>query len=121
MRRQVIALRRPGRNGAHGGGATGVSETLGQAYIRRYPEMREFLRGRVGDREVADELIQSAWVAISARADDRSIENPDAWRFLSVTARLFSIPANSCVFIHLRLKCAATALGRRCCRRARET
>ena len=79
MRRQVIALRRPGRNGAHGGGATGVSETLGQAYIRRYPEMREFLRGRVGDREVADELIQSAWVAISARADDRSIENPDAW------------------------------------------
>jgi RNA polymerase sigma-70 factor (ECF subfamily) len=56
-----------------------VSETLGQAYIRRYAEMREFLRGRVGDREVAEELIQSAWVAISSRADDRSIDNPDAW------------------------------------------
>jgi RNA polymerase sigma-70 factor (ECF subfamily) len=53
--------------------------TLARWLESRVAEMREFLRGRVGDREVADELIQSAWVAISSRADDRSIDNPDAW------------------------------------------
>jgi RNA polymerase sigma-70 factor (ECF subfamily) len=55
------------------------SETLGQAYVRRYAEMREFLRGRTGDSEAADELIQSVWIAISPRADDAGIDNPDAW------------------------------------------
>ena len=82
--RQIIQLRpnrEPGRPARAGGnsGAAPCSETLGQAYVRRYEEMRRFLRGRVGSADVAEELIQSAWVAISPHADDRGIINPDAW------------------------------------------
>jgi RNA polymerase sigma factor (sigma-70 family) len=41
--------------------------------------MREFLRGRVGDGETADELMQDAWVAIAPHADKTDFDNPDAW------------------------------------------
>ncbi|WEK45175.1 MAG: RNA polymerase sigma factor [Candidatus Andeanibacterium colombiense] len=68
-----------GREGApaHGGGAGG--ESLGQVYVRRYGAMRDFIRRRVGSAEVAEELIQDAWVAIAPRAEDPAIENPEAW------------------------------------------
>jgi RNA polymerase sigma-70 factor (ECF subfamily) len=55
------------------------SETLGQAYVRCYYEMSRFLAGRTGSRDAADELIQEVWLRIASRADDTSIENPDAW------------------------------------------
>lgn len=41
--------------------------------------MKEFIRRRVGSEDVAEELIQDAWVAIAPRAEDPSIENPEAW------------------------------------------
>jgi RNA polymerase sigma factor (sigma-70 family) len=55
------------------------SETLGQAYIRTYDEMRGFLRERTGSTDAAEELMQDVWVRIAKRADDTSIDNPDAW------------------------------------------
>lgn len=55
------------------------SETLGQAYVRTYREMWRFLAGRTGSRDAADELIQEVWLRIAPRAEDRSIDNPDAW------------------------------------------
>lgn len=55
------------------------SETLGQAYIRQYDRMRAFLLRRTGDRQVAEELAHDVWVQIAPRADDRTIDNPDAW------------------------------------------
>jgi RNA polymerase sigma-70 factor (ECF subfamily) len=54
-------------------------ETLGRTYVRQYAAMKEFLRRRVGSADVAEELIQEAWVAIAPRADDPTIENPEAW------------------------------------------
>jgi len=72
-----------GTKAAHGRAAArargGRSESLGQVYVRRYDAMRDFIRRRVGSAEVAEELIQDAWVAIAPRAEDPGIENPEAW------------------------------------------
>jgi RNA polymerase sigma factor (sigma-70 family) len=57
----------------------GKSDSLGQAYVRNYNKMRAFLLRRTGDPDAADELIQEAWLHIADRAEDPSIENPDAW------------------------------------------
>jgi RNA polymerase sigma factor (sigma-70 family) len=55
------------------------AESLGQVYIRQYGAMKDFIRRRVGSEDVAEELIQEAWLAVAPRADDPSIENPEAW------------------------------------------
>ncbi|WEK45178.1 MAG: RNA polymerase sigma factor [Candidatus Andeanibacterium colombiense] len=85
MRRdgKVIALggRPEGSVSAHAPAAPSEtrSESLGQAYVRCYREMWRFLAARTGSRDAADELIQEVWLRIAGRADDSSIDNPDAW------------------------------------------
>lgn len=78
----VVKLAAPakaaGGRGREGGGGA-ARESLGQVYVRQYGAMRDFIRRRVGSAEVAEELIQDAWVAIALRAEDPAIENPEAW------------------------------------------
>jgi len=83
MRKGVTSLSaarsRSGGDAGSDGTRAPRSETLGQAYVRRYAEMHAFLRSRVGNSESADELMQEAWIAIAANADDTTLDNPDAW------------------------------------------
>ena len=72
------------------------SETLGQAYIRQYDRMRSFLLRRTGDPQVAQELAQDVWLQIAPRADDPSIENPDAWlRRVAINLAINWLKSNS--------------------------
>jgi RNA polymerase sigma factor (sigma-70 family) len=72
------------------------SETLGQAYVRQYERTRAFLLRRTGDRQVAEELAHDVWVQIAPRAEDPTIENPDAWlRRVAVNVAINWLKANA--------------------------
>jgi RNA polymerase sigma factor (sigma-70 family) len=86
---------------APGDGATPPSETLGQAYIRQYDRLVAFFTRRTGNPDVARELTQDVWVRIAALADDRTIENPEAFlRRLVVNVSLNWLRDNK---FHLRV------------------
>jgi RNA polymerase sigma factor (sigma-70 family) len=57
----------------------GSSETLGQAYVRRHPELLAFMLRRTGDAQVAEDLVQDLWLCIADDADVTGLDNPDAW------------------------------------------
>lgn len=55
------------------------SETLEQAYLQHYEELKAFLHRRTGNPQAADELAHDLWIQISTRKNDAPVDNPDAW------------------------------------------
>ncbi|WP_296615494.1 RNA polymerase sigma factor [Sphingomonas sp.] len=52
---------------------------LYEAYIRLSPALASFLKRRTGCDQAAQDLLQDVWLRVAHAADDRSIDNPDAF------------------------------------------
>ncbi len=76
-------------------GARSVPRPWAKPNIRQYDQMRAFLLRRTGDHQAAEELAQDVWLQIAARAEDHSIDNPDAWlRRVAVNLAINWLKAN---------------------------